>query len=325
MDTLEMTVMTDQKGYLRVLKGTILRLEKELTEDLAGYLIASHLGANFDSRHIGGPTESADCLLSRAYIECGIVEVMTHTNPVHKALFAEILKSPGGEKLQLPNGSGAWATEMTLDLKLKYLTVNRIIELLDRLKMTNVNHLHRDYSWPTNSELELLRDLGLKSIRRVDSDEDFIFRFMPLVGGQIDDSEDLLADYAEEIINDPNLEPKLARLSQRAGYLQRHFCIVVDSNSGISVDWRMNSQSLVPPLPSRDISLPDSVDSVWVMSMQAGRVLRYSNNEGWSDYVEETFVNPWWSQLERHKVQEINELTARYHAMISCNRNRPNA
>ena len=317
--------MSEQEGDLRLLRGKILRLEKELIEDLAGYLIASHLGTDFASRHTGGPTESADCLLSKASIDCGIVEVMTHTNSAHKALLAEILNSPGAEKLQLPMGSGAWAAEMTFDLKFKHLTVKRIVELLERLKMRNIKHLHLDYSWSNDSELELIRDLGLKSIRQLEVEEDFIFRFMPITGGQIDDSVDLVADYAEEIVNDPYLKSKIERLSQRAGNLHRHFCIVVDSQSGLSVEWRMNDQVLAPPLPKRDISLPDSVDSIWVMSMQAGRVLRYCSSEGWSEYVESASVVPWWSQLERKKVQEINKLTTRYHALMLFNLNHPNA
>ena len=317
--------MSEREGDLQILRGKILRLEKDLIEDLAGYLIASHLGTDFASRHIGGPTESADCLLSKASIDCGIVEVMTHTNPAHKALLAEILNSPGAEKLQLPKGTGAWAAEITLDLKFKNLTVNRIVELLERLKLRNIKHLHLDYLGSNYSELELIRDLGLKSICQLELEDDFIFRYMPITGGQIDDSVDLIADYAEEIVNDPYLKSKIERLSQRAGNLHRHFCIVVDSESGLSVDGRMNDQSLVSPLPNRDISLPDSVDSIWVMSMQAGRILRYCSSEGWSEYVESTSAVPWWSQLERKKVQEIKKLTTNYHALILFNQNHPNA
>ncbi len=289
-----------------------------LTEELAGYLIASQLGPGFSSSHIGNLNESADCEISYRGRPHGLVEVMTDTSPLREALFDKILQSKGAERMQLPKGEGAWMCELTSESHIDGLTPDTICEFLAKLRESNVEEIHLDYTWQHVPLTEALRDLGLRSIRRVDVEGDFIFRFMPIIGGSIDDSVDLLADFAEQIVNNPSIEGKLGRLSQRAGNLHRHFCVVVGSNSSLSVQWRMNGISLVSPLPNRAIDVPNSIDSLWVMSNESGKLLGYNPRNHWTEFSHPSTTSPWWNDIDLERIRAIKELTGRYHQLVSA-------
>lgn len=279
-----------------------------LTEELSGFLIAKHLGQEFVSKHTGDQDSSADCLIFHNETETGIVETTTNADPKHEELMQLLLKSDGKERMDLPQGSGAWVGEMKLGVKFKRLTVGRLSELIAMLRESGLTYLHQDHSWPAGPELEALSQLGLRSVRFLDIEGDFFFRFMPIVGGQIDDSPNLLADFAESVINSTEIAGKLDRMSSRANGLHRHFCIVVGTDSGLSVQWRMNDISMVPPLPEREIVLPGVVDSLWVMSREAGKILRFNPANGWSQYQYVSEKGPWWVGLELEKVKQMEAL-----------------
>ena len=317
-----MTINRDTREIHR-LRREILNSGKLLTEELAGYLIACHLGPGFSSSHIGSLNESADCAISSAGEPQGLVEVMTDTSPHREALFDKILKSEGAERMQLPSGEGAWMCELTTNSRIDDLTPQRICSLLAQLRESNIEEIHLDYTWQHVPLIESLQDLGLHSIRRVDIEGDFIFRFMPIIGGAIDDSADLLADFAEEIVNNPLIEGKLGRLSQRAGNLHRHFCIVIGSNSDLSVQWRMNGISLVSPLPSRAITVPASIDSLWVMSNESGKLLGYSPTNQWTEFSYMATSSPWWGDIDLKRIHDIKKLRERYHQIVTLDRKLP--
>lgn len=301
------------------LRREILGLGKSLTEELAGYLIACQLGNSFLSEHIGQANESADCQITLNGDLHGLVEVMTHSNPQHEALFNKVLTADGSERLILPQGMGAWTCEMTLETRFDDLTVTNVCDLLAQLQRLGLDDVDVDYTWTNGPEIDLVRNLGLRSIRRVEMSGDFIFRHMPLVGGAIDDALDLLADYAEGFVNNLEIADKLERLSRRADGLHRHFCIVIGSASGLSVQWRMNGISMVPPLPVRSITLPKTVDSLWVTSKESGRILGFNSMIGWSEFQHPSRNNPWWNELDLSRVEEINSLTKRYHQLVARN------
>lgn len=301
------------------LRRKILRLGKSLTEELAGYLIACQLGNSFLSEHIGQANESADCQITQNGDLHGLVEVTTHSNPQHEALFNKVLTADGSERLILPQGMGAWTCEMTLETRFDDLTVTNVCDLLTQLQKLGLEDIDVDYSWTNGPEIDLVRNLGLRSIRRVEIPGDFIFRHMPLVGGVIDDALDLLADYAEGFVNNLGIADKLERLSRRADGLHRHFCIVIGSASGLSHKWRMNGISLVPPIPQRPITLPKTVDSLWVMSNESGRILGFNSKTGWSEFQRPSRYSPWWKELDLTRVKEINTLTENYYQLVARN------
>jgi len=307
------------------LRREILQNGKLLTEEVAGYLIACQLGSDFTSLHTGHLDDSADCQISFKGKPHALLEVTRDSSPDREALFDKILKSESGEKMPLPPGQGAWACELTLSSRIDELTPERICGLLASLREIGIDHLHADLTWPRGPEVDFLLSLGLRSIRRLDVEGDFIFRHIPIVGGAIDDSTDLLADFAESIINNPEINDKINRLSRRAGALDRHFCIVIGSASDLSVQWRMNGISLVPPLPERKIGVPLAINFLWVMSMESGRLLGYSQESGWSDFQYPATASPWWNNLDLVRIQDLKVMTDRYHQLLTRNRNRPNA
>lgn len=290
------------------LQQKVQRLQSGFVEQLAGLLISLHLGEGFESKHIGSDGESADCQLFLNDSLIGIVEVMRHTNPKHRRLFNEILKADGSEILHLPKGYGAWTCEMTLNTKFKKMNSINFCELIDILNAHQIENVHVEHSSQYEKAVKLLIDLDIKSIRRFETEGNFVIRHMPIVGGQIDDRIDLLADFAEDIVNDSSIQPKLQRLSIRADELQKHFCIVIDSESDFSVQWRMKEISLVSPLPNRPIKLPKSVDSLWVASIETGKLIGFSNSTGWVEYQHPNGQESWWSNFELSYVKKMKAL-----------------
>ncbi len=305
-------VLYTESVELAELRRSIQRREKYFVEELAGFLISRHLGSGFQSEHIGESESSSDCRLTCAGTPCGLVEVMTHKDQGREALIAEILKADGNERLLLPAGQGAWTCEMTRETRFEDLTKENFCELIALLQLQGIDEISLGCSWLNGPAMTLLRKLGLRSLRRLHSDDNFVFRHMPIDGGMIDDSKDLLADYVEGLVNDPTIEKKLQRLSERADGLHRHFCIVIGSASGHSVEWRMNGTSLTPPLPERQISIPVHVDSVWVMSLSVGKVLNFDAKFGWTDFQFLANQIPWWEGLDLPHVQEMASLRRRY-------------
>ena len=306
------------------IRRIIQRRGKYLTEELAGFLISRQLGGEFQSEHIGESDNSSDCRITRDGVPHGLVEVMAHKDQQREALLTKVLNADGSERLQLPDGEGAWTCEMMAEARFDDLTTENFCELIGYLRCEGIDDVHLDYSWSEGPECALLRKLGIRSMRRLELDGDFVFRHMPIVGGAIDDNKDLIADFAEGIVNDPRIDAKLQRLSRRADGLHRHFCIVVGSASGLSVDWRMNGISMSPPMPERPISLPHSVDSVWVMSQEVGRVLGFGT-AGWTEYQFPAQGVPWWESVDLPHAQAMVSLRRRYHDALARNRNRPNA
>jgi hypothetical protein len=306
------------------IRRIIQRRGKYLTEELAGFLISRVLGGEFQSEHIGESENSSDCRITRDGVPHGLVEVMAHKDQQRESLLTKVLNADGSERLQLPDGEGAWTCEMMAEARFDDLTTENFCELIGYLRCEGIDDVHLDYSWSEGPECTLLRKLGIRSMRRLELDADFVFRHMPIVGGAIDDNKDLIADFAEGIVNDPRIDAKLQRLSRRADGLHRHFCIVVGSASGLSVDWRMNGISMSPPMPERPISLPHSVDSVWVMSQEVGRVLSFGT-AGWTEYQFPAQGVPWWESVDLPHAQAMVSLRQRYHDALARNRNRPNA
>jgi hypothetical protein len=306
------------------IRRIIQRRGKYLTEELAGFLISCQLGHGFRSEHIGEFDSSSDCRITRNGVPFGLVEVMTHKDQQREALLTKVINADGSERLPLPDGVGAWTCEMTSEARFDDLTMENFCELIGCLRSEGIDDVHLDYSWSNGPESVLLRRLGLRSIRRLEVDGDFVFRHMPIVGGVIDDSKDLIADFVEGIVNDPTIEEKLQRLSLRADGLHRYFCIVVGSASGLSVEWRMNGTSMTSPVPERPISLPHSVDSVWVMSQEVGRVLGFGTS-GWTEYQFPAKESPWWESLDLAHAQAMASLRRSYHDALARNRNRRNS
>jgi len=87
----------------------------------------------------------------------------------------------------------------------------------------------------------------------------------------------------------------------------------------------MNEISLVPPLPERKIGVPLAINFLWVMSMESGRLLGYSQESGWSDFQYPATASPWWNNLDLVRIQDLKVMTDRYHQLLTRNRNRPNA
>jgi hypothetical protein len=303
----------------------INKLEQSLSEELAGLLISASLGSDYSYVHTGDDTSLADCELHKSGEIIGQIEVTADRDGNYERLLKEVLNEPKAERLDLPIDFGTWSCELERHARMRNLDFNAMRDLIGMAITLGLDDLDVRDQWPRGELLDRLSLLGIRSLHCITrrSGESFVFRHLPSEGGMIDNSVDLLASYSSSILARPRTLEKLRLLDERSPGLTRHFCVIVGSGSDYSVRFRMSEMGLVGPCPSKPIELPVELDSFWVMSQSAGRVLGFRRKTGWLEYTRPSLGSPWWNFENLQKVNEVKAASDMFFKMRR-NRNRPN-
>lgn len=273
-------------------------LRKYAQEEIAGYLVASALGPKYQSHHCGVSSDLFDCKIMFEGIPQIALEVTVDADPKFEELTNSLFSQPFGEIVRLSEGMGRWIFQLNLEANIKSLTKQTIEEIIQNcllMKYTSVSVGDLRSNHPIKRDL---RALGIESLHLVDFKSDVAYRLSPSFSGCIDDSEDLLADHLEGLLQDTRISEKIRRLISRAGQLHRHFAILEGSNSGLSINFRMNGLSFAGPKPTRPIDIPNGLNRLWFICTSSSRTISYSTQHGWEDFGLVNNSNPWWSQVE---------------------------
>ena len=233
------------------------------------------------------------------------LEVTTDADPKYEELTSSLFSQPFGEALLLGEGLGCWVLNLTLRANIKLLTEQTIENLIQNCLSLSCTSVHISELRTNHPIKRDLHSLGIESLRLVDSESDIAYRLMPTSSGCIDDSEDLLADHLEGLLQEKRISDKICRLILRANHLEPHLAIIEGSNSGLSINFRMNGLSLSGPKPTRPIEIPEGLKRLWFICSSSSRTISYSTEQGWEDFGVVNDSSPWWSQVELPFLQEL--------------------
>jgi hypothetical protein len=280
-------------------------LRKYTQEEIAGYLVASALGPVFQSQHCGDSSESFDCRIVKEGTPLIALEVTTDADPKYEELTSSLFSQPHGEALRLDEGLGCWVLHLTLRAKINSLTQQTIENLIHHCLSLGYTSIDIDDLRTNHPIKKHLNSLGIKSLRLVNYESDTAYRLMPSSSGCIDDSEDLLADHLEGLLQETRISDKICRLILRADQLEPHLAILEGSNSGLSINFRMNGLSLSGPTPTRPIEMPQGLTRLWFICSSSSRTISYSTEHAWEDFGVVNGSSPWWSQVDLPFLQEL--------------------
>jgi hypothetical protein len=280
-------------------------LRKYTQEEVAGYLVASALGSTFQSQHCGDSSDSFDCRIMEEGTPQIALEVTTDADPKYEELTSSLFSQPFGEALRLGEGLGCWVLHLTLRANIKLLTKQTIENLIQKSLSLSYTSVHISEMGTYHPIKKDLHSLGIESLRLVNFETDIAYRLMPTSSGCIDDSEDLLADHLEGLLQETRIADKICRLISRADQLEPHLAILEGSNSGLSINFRMNGLSLSGPKPTRTIEMPRELKRLWFICTSSSRTISYSTEQGWEDFGVVNDSSPWWSQVELPFLREL--------------------
>lgn len=280
-------------------------LRKYTREEIAGYLVASALGSTFQSQHCGDSSDTFDCRIINEDTPVIALEVTTDADPKYEELTSSLFSQPYGEALRLGEGSGCWVLHLTPRANVKSLTKQTIENLIQKCLSLSYTSVHIGDLRTNHPIKKDLNSLGIDSLRLVNSESDIAYRLMPTSSGCIDDSEDLLADHLEGLLQETRISDKIRRLILRADHLEPHLAILEGSNSGLSINFRMNGLSLSGPKPTRPIEIPQGLNRLWFICSSSSRAISYSTEHGWEDFGVVNDSSPWWSQVELPFLQKL--------------------
>lgn len=273
-------------------------LRKYAQEEIAGYLVATALGSKFKSHHCGSSSDSFDCKIMYEDTARIALEVTADADQEYEELTSSLFSQPYGEALQIEEGLGRWILQLTLGTSIKLLSKEAIEKLIRNCISLGCTTIASGDLRSNHPMKPYLHALGIEGIRFVDFESDIAYRLMPISSGCIDDSRDLLADHLESLLQEKKISDKVLRLIRRADQLQPQLAILVGSNSGLSINFRMNGLSLTEPKPTRPIELPQGLERLWFICTSSSRSISFSPELGWADFGLVNDSLPWWTQVD---------------------------
>lgn len=283
-------------------------LRKYSQEEIAGYLVASALGSTFQSQHCGDSSDSFDCRITKEDTPQIALEVTTDADPKYEELTSSLFSQPYGEILRLGEGLGCWIFHLTLRATVKSLTQQTVENLIQNCLSQNYTSVHIGELGTNHPIKRDLHSLGIESLHLVDFNTDVAYRLMPTSSGCIDDSENLLADHLEGLLQEARISDKIRRLILRADQLEPHLAILEGSNSGLSINFRMNGLSLSDPKPIRPIEMPLGLRRLWFICTSSSRTISYSTEHGWEDFGVVNTSSPWWLSVDLPLLTQLQNL-----------------
>lgn len=226
------------------------------------------------------------------------LEVTTDADPKYEELTSSLFSQPFGEAIRLGEGLGCWILHLTLRANIKLLTKQTIENLIRKSISLSYTSVHIGELRTNHPIKKDLHSLGIERLRLVNFETDIAYRLMPSSNGCIDDSEDLLADHLEDLLQESRIADKICHLISRADQLEPHLAILVGSKSGLSITFRMNGLSLTGPKPNRPIELPPGLERLWFICTSSSRSISFSPELGWTDFGLVNDSLPWWTQLD---------------------------
>lgn len=206
-------------------------------------------------------------------------EVGWHEDPAEQAMWAETFRRDRHQIIELPGGRGHWSLSLRRGAHIGRL-FDEVPTFIDRLLKSGQLYLEVVEDWPRTPEADEARRLGIEHIERVNTNEPALaVYFMPGSGGMVPEDPDVIVDWIEGVLGDPNYRDTTTKLL-RLECAERHVFLMSGSRTDFGADERL--RRIDAALPRRPPHLPSGITHVWAVSRfgSAGAAL-WSSVTGW--------------------------------------------
>jgi hypothetical protein len=169
--------------------------------------------------------------------------------------------------VDLNAGAGIWVVGLVAGAN-----INRLYRYLpafvDQLRAANVTRLEVTPTWPHDAHGSTSRELGIAYINLADPSggAEAVF-FMPHAGGVVPTDGNVIADWIDAVLSDPDYADTTAKLLALKGD-ERHVFLMTGSRTPFGADERL--RRLEEALPDRALSVPDGISHVWAVAQFGG-------------------------------------------------------
>ena len=192
----------------------------------------------------------------------GVGEVSWHVDPTIQEMWASTFRRPEHQQISLRPGSGQWGLKLVIGARIDRLYSN-LQGFIDLLIAGGITRLDIFPSWPMDDLSNAGRRLGLEYIAqaRTDDPAGAIFFLPSSPGGFIPDDPNVIVDWIEGVLDDPNYHDVTQKLL-KVGSEERHVFILSGSRTEAGVDERL--RRIGQSLPSRPPIVPSGITHLWV-------------------------------------------------------------
>jgi hypothetical protein len=210
-----------------------------------------------------------------------IGEVAWHEDPQTREMWSNAFRYENHQQIMLGAGQGQWAVDLVVGANIK-----KLYQLLPAVigRLINVGHtdVRVEGPWQTGDLIEALRDLGIELVRQTScSDPPRAVFFMPSTGGVVPEDPNVVTDWVELVLADPDYADTTAKLLCRDAD-ERHVFLMSGSRTDFGHGERLRRMD--EGLPTRDPQVPDGITHVWTISQfGTGPAALWVGGSGWSE------------------------------------------
>ena len=211
-----------------------------------------------DTARTNGPDFRIEYLDGRV----GVGEVSWHEDRTVQEMWANVFRRPEHQQIPLRAGSGQWGLKLVSGARIDRL-YSDLQGLIDSLVVGGVSRLDVFQSWPRDEFAQSARRLGIEHIAQVTTEDPAgaVFFLPSPPGGFIPENPDVIVDWIEGVLNDPDYHDVTQKLL-RVASSERHVFILTGSRTEAGVDERL--RRIEESLPDRPPKLPAGITHLWL-------------------------------------------------------------
>jgi hypothetical protein len=248
-------------------------------EKLAVRIVGSWLGARGEVRDTSAGHEPD---FEIAYVDgrYAIGEVGWHEDPEIRAMWSIAFRQKIHQQIDLPSGRGQWGVTLVRGARIKDL-YRKLPSVIDSMLQAGTTRLEIVGTWPRGELPDALRALGIEYINQVNShDPSAAIFFMPNGGGSVPPDPNVVADWVESVLGDPDYADTTAKLLCRDAD-EKHVFLMSGTQTEFGHAERL--RRVGEELPSRAPLVPEGITHVWCISeFGDGVAALWEKAAGWS-------------------------------------------
>jgi len=209
----------------------------------------------------------------------GIGEVGWHADPEIEGMWSNTFRRERQQVVELPLGSGAWSLGLERGANIKQLYA-KLPSLVALLRAAGLSHLEVVGPLPRTAAGDEARRLGIRYLTEHDAaGEPLCIYFMPSDGGSFMGDANVIADWAEEVLDSKQYADTTAKLL-RLNADERHVFLMTGSATSFEAETAL--QRLDRSLPTRVPGLPMGISHLWAVArFGSTHVAVWVRGEGW--------------------------------------------
>lgn len=205
-------------------------------------------------------------------------EVGWHADRVLQEMWGNAFKREKHQTIDLPQGLGTWSVQLGRGANIKQL-YRQLCAFIQQLIDNNITKLEIFEAWPRTALATRARELGVKYVQSYpNGTADQAIFFMPASSGEVPSDPNVIADWIEALLADPDYSDTTAKLLPIAAD-EHHVFLMSGSATPFGADERLRRVDVSPP--NRPLQVPDHISHVWAVSQYGNADVLLWTQDGW--------------------------------------------